>query len=71
MQEIKKLNNDPTIHGMIVLMPLDSDNEIDSDLVLDTVDADKDVDGLVLFFFFLLRNIVCRICKVLQWKVYH
>ncbi|XP_068219653.1 C-1-tetrahydrofolate synthase, cytoplasmic isoform X1 [Palaemon carinicauda] len=46
VQEVKKLNDDPKIHGMIVQMPLDSDNKIDSDLVLDTVSPDKDVDGL-------------------------
>lgn len=46
VQEVKKLNDDPSIHGMIVQMPLDSENKIDSDLVLDTVSADKDVDGL-------------------------
>ncbi|KAK7072247.1 C-1-tetrahydrofolate synthase, cytoplasmic, partial [Halocaridina rubra] len=46
IQEVKKINNDPNIHGMIVQMPLDSDNKIDSDLVLDTVSPDKDVDGL-------------------------
>ncbi|XP_047484356.1 C-1-tetrahydrofolate synthase, cytoplasmic-like isoform X1 [Penaeus chinensis] len=46
VQEVKKLNNDPNIHGMIVQMPLESDNEIDSDLVLDTISPDKDVDGL-------------------------
>ncbi|XP_045603715.1 C-1-tetrahydrofolate synthase, cytoplasmic isoform X2 [Procambarus clarkii] len=46
VQEVKKLNNDPTIHGIIVQMPLDSEKDIDSDLVLDTVSPDKDVDGL-------------------------
>ncbi|XP_042860886.1 C-1-tetrahydrofolate synthase, cytoplasmic-like isoform X3 [Penaeus japonicus] len=46
VQEVKKLNNDPSIHGMIVQMPLESDNDIDSDLVLDTISPDKDVDGL-------------------------
>lgn len=46
VHEIKKLNADPSIHGMIVQMPLDCDAKIDSDLVLDTVSPDKDVDGL-------------------------
>ncbi|KAK8385229.1 hypothetical protein O3P69_012202 [Scylla paramamosain] len=46
VHEIKKLNADPTVHGMIVQMPLDCEEKIDSDLVLDTVSADKDVDGL-------------------------
>lgn len=38
---------------MIVQMPLESDNEIDSDLVLDTISPDKDVDGWVSFFIIL------------------
>ncbi|KAK3865534.1 hypothetical protein Pcinc_028863 [Petrolisthes cinctipes] len=46
VQEVKKLNNDPNIHGMIVQVPLDADTEIDSDLVLDTISPNKDVDGL-------------------------
>ncbi|KAG0713830.1 C-1-tetrahydrofolate synthase, cytoplasmic [Chionoecetes opilio] len=45
VREIKKMNADPAIHGMIVQMPLDTDEKMDSDLVLDTVAADKDVDG--------------------------
>ncbi|XP_076066035.1 pug C-1-tetrahydrofolate synthase, cytoplasmic isoform X2 [Oratosquilla oratoria] len=46
VQEVRKLNNDPSIHGMIVQMPLDSEENIDSDLVLDTISPSKDVDGL-------------------------
>ena len=41
-----KLNADPTVHGIIVQMPLDSDEAIDSALVTDAVSPDKDVDGL-------------------------
>lgn len=44
--KIKALNEDPAVDGIIVQMPLDSDQEIDSHLVTDTVAADKDVDGL-------------------------
>nr|CAD7456254.1 unnamed protein product [Timema tahoe] len=44
--KIRKLNEDPSIHGIIVQMPLDSDNTINSHLVTDTVSPDKDVDGL-------------------------
>ncbi|XP_043501518.1 C-1-tetrahydrofolate synthase, cytoplasmic isoform X1 [Polistes fuscatus] len=43
---VNKLNNDPTIHGIIVQMPLDSINEINSHLITDTVSPSKDVDGL-------------------------
>lgn len=43
---LEKLNNDSTIHGIIVQMPLDCDNKIDSHLVTDYVSPAKDVDGL-------------------------
>lgn len=43
---LDKLNNDPKIHGIIVQMPLDSENQIDSHLITDTVSPSKDVDGL-------------------------
>ncbi|MCL4120378.1 UNVERIFIED_CONTAM: hypothetical protein GTU68_018262, partial [Idotea baltica] len=46
LQEINKLNNDPTVHGMIVQLPLDSSQDIDSDLIVDSISKDKDVDGL-------------------------
>lgn len=42
---LKKLNLDPNVHGIIVQMPLDSTNVIDSHLVTDYVSPDKDVDG--------------------------
>lgn len=42
---LNKLNMDPNVHGIIVQMPLDSENKIDSHLITDTVSADKDVDG--------------------------
>ncbi|KAK6621931.1 C-1-tetrahydrofolate synthase, cytoplasmic [Polyplax serrata] len=43
---LEKLNNDANIHGIIVQMPLDSINKIDSHLVTDYVIPEKDVDGL-------------------------
>jgi len=46
LTEINKLNNDPKIHGIIVQMPLDSLNPIDSHLITDAVSPEKDVDGL-------------------------
>jgi len=46
LSRLRKLNDDPNIHGIIVQMPLDSDNKIDSHLVTDSVDPSKDVDGL-------------------------
>lgn len=45
MQAIKKLNNDPKVHGIIVQMPLDSIHKIDSHLITDLVSPEKDVDG--------------------------
>jgi methylenetetrahydrofolate dehydrogenase (NADP+)/methenyltetrahydrofolate cyclohydrolase/formyltetrahydrofolate synthetase len=43
--KLKKLNGDPGIHGIIVQMPLDTDNSIDSHLITDAVSPEKDVDG--------------------------
>lgn len=45
LSKLKKLNEDPNVHGIIVQMPLDSVNKIDSHLITDTVSPDKDVDG--------------------------
>jgi methylenetetrahydrofolate dehydrogenase (NADP+)/methenyltetrahydrofolate cyclohydrolase/formyltetrahydrofolate synthetase len=46
LMKLKKLNGDPNIHGIIVQMPLDTDNTIDSHLITDAVCPEKDVDGL-------------------------
>uniref|UniRef100_A0A1B0CH43 C-1-tetrahydrofolate synthase, cytoplasmic n=2 Tax=Lutzomyia longipalpis TaxID=7200 RepID=A0A1B0CH43_LUTLO len=46
LMKLSRLNNDPTIHGIIVQMPLDCVNEIDAHLITDSVSPDKDVDGL-------------------------
>ncbi len=45
-ETIERLNSDPSVHGMIVQLPLDSSNEIDSEDILNTIDPNKDVDGL-------------------------
>lgn len=50
--QLDELNNDPNVHGIIVQMPLDSENKIDSDLVTDYVSPEKDVDGYVFFITF-------------------
>jgi len=39
LAEIKILNEDPAVHGIIVQMPLDSENTIDAHLVTDAVNA--------------------------------
>ena len=46
MQEIQRLNEDPAIDGIIVQLPLDTINKIDSDSVIDQIEQSKDVDGL-------------------------
>ncbi|XP_055712427.1 C-1-tetrahydrofolate synthase, cytoplasmic [Phlebotomus papatasi] len=46
LMKLQRLNNDPTIHGIIVQMPLDCVNEIDAHLITDSVSPSKDVDGL-------------------------
>lgn len=40
------MNDDPTVHGIIVQMPLDCEYDIDSHRVTDAVSPEKDVDGL-------------------------
>jgi len=46
LAKLKNLNEDNNVHGIIVQMPLDSDNPIDSHLITDSVSPSKDVDGL-------------------------
>ena len=45
LNKLNHLNNDSNTHGIIVQMPLDSVNKINSHLITDTVSPDKDVDG--------------------------
>jgi methylenetetrahydrofolate dehydrogenase (NADP+)/methenyltetrahydrofolate cyclohydrolase/formyltetrahydrofolate synthetase len=45
LEEINRLNEDPKVHGIIVQMPLDTDNPVDSHKITDAVDPSKDVDG--------------------------
>jgi len=46
LTEIDKLNNDSSVHGIIVQMPLDSDEKIEGSIALNAVSQTKDVDGL-------------------------
>jgi len=46
LTKIRELNENPDVHGIIVQMPLDTTEDIDSHLVTDAVAANKDVDGL-------------------------
>ncbi len=41
---VEELNADPSIHGILVQMPLP--NHIDSTTIISTIDPEKDVDGL-------------------------
>lgn len=45
ISKVNKLNDDPNVHGIIVQMPLDSVNEINSHMITDLVSPEKDVDG--------------------------
>lgn len=59
--KLKKLNDDPNIHGIIVQMPLDCDNKIDSHLITDSVSPDKDVDGcvpIIYDYLYTVRSVV-------------
>ncbi|KAG1660207.1 C-1-tetrahydrofolate synthase, cytoplasmic [Nymphon striatum] len=42
---VKNLNADPSVHGIIVQLPLDCVNHIDSDAAINSVSVEKDVDG--------------------------
>ncbi|XP_048732585.1 C-1-tetrahydrofolate synthase, cytoplasmic-like isoform X1 [Ostrea edulis] len=46
LETVEKLNNDPSVHGIIVQLPLDTVNDIDAHLVTNTIKPEKDVDGL-------------------------
>lgn len=43
LDEIKKLNDDQRVHGILVQLPLP--NHIDEGIVIETIDPNKDVDG--------------------------
>ncbi|XP_078516439.1 C-1-tetrahydrofolate synthase, cytoplasmic [Lissotriton helveticus] len=43
---ITSLNEDSAVHGLIVQLPLDSDNPLDTERVTNAVSPNKDVDGL-------------------------
>nr|XP_033807737.1 C-1-tetrahydrofolate synthase, cytoplasmic [Geotrypetes seraphini] len=46
LRSIASLNEDSAIHGLIVQLPLDSDNPINTEKVTNAVAPEKDVDGL-------------------------
>uniref|UniRef100_A0AAY4DLN1 C-1-tetrahydrofolate synthase, cytoplasmic n=1 Tax=Denticeps clupeoides TaxID=299321 RepID=A0AAY4DLN1_9TELE len=46
LHSIREVNNDSSVHGLIVQLPLDSVNKIDTEKVTNAVAPEKDVDGL-------------------------
>ncbi|XP_060576562.1 C-1-tetrahydrofolate synthase, cytoplasmic-like isoform X2 [Ruditapes philippinarum] len=46
LHAVQKLNDDPTVHGIIVQLPLDTTSEVDTHLVTNAIRPEKDVDGL-------------------------
>ncbi|XP_028676965.1 C-1-tetrahydrofolate synthase, cytoplasmic [Erpetoichthys calabaricus] len=46
LRNIVQINEDPSIHGLIVQLPLDSVNPINTEKVTNAVSPEKDVDGL-------------------------
>ncbi|KAF6039628.1 MTHFD1 [Bugula neritina] len=46
LETVNSLNADSSIHGIIVQLPLDTNQTIDSHLVTNSISAEKDVDGL-------------------------
>lgn len=46
LQKVNDLNMDPNVHGIIVQLPLETDEPIDADTATDAILPHKDVDGL-------------------------
>lgn len=46
IEEIKKLNKDKSIHGIMVQLPLPADLKVHTKEVVEAIDPKKDVDGL-------------------------
>uniref|UniRef100_A0AAR2JT10 C-1-tetrahydrofolate synthase, cytoplasmic n=1 Tax=Pygocentrus nattereri TaxID=42514 RepID=A0AAR2JT10_PYGNA len=46
LQSIRNVNNNSSVHGLIVQLPLDSVNRINTEKVTNAVAPEKDVDGL-------------------------
>ncbi|KAM7157909.1 C-1-tetrahydrofolate synthase, cytoplasmic isoform 2-T2 [Molossus nigricans] len=46
LKYITSLNEDLTIHGLLVQLPLDSENPINTEAVVNAIAPEKDVDGL-------------------------
>jgi 5,10-methylene-tetrahydrofolate dehydrogenase/methenyl tetrahydrofolate cyclohydrolase len=44
---VDQLNKDPSVHGIIVQLPFDSEKPIDANKITNLVAPHKDVDGFV------------------------
>jgi len=56
LSEINKYNSDSSVHGIIVQMPLDCIENIDSHLITNAVSPEKDVDGLIYLIIYTCCN---------------
>lgn len=45
LKYVTSLNEDQTVHGFIVQLPLDSENPINTEAVVNAIIPEKDVDG--------------------------
>eukprot|EP00049_Salpingoeca_infusionum_P017983 m.355260 g.355260 ORF g.355260 m.355260 type:complete len:927 (-) comp17207_c0_seq1:155-2935(-) len=45
---VKALNEDASVHGILVQLPLDCDNQVDETRLTNSISSEKDVDGLTL-----------------------
>uniref|UniRef100_A0AAR2JED9 C-1-tetrahydrofolate synthase, cytoplasmic n=1 Tax=Pygocentrus nattereri TaxID=42514 RepID=A0AAR2JED9_PYGNA len=48
LQSIRNVNNNSSVHGLIVQLPLDSVNRINTEKVTNAVAPEKDVDGVII-----------------------
>uniref|UniRef100_A0A5S6QRP1 C-1-tetrahydrofolate synthase, cytoplasmic n=1 Tax=Trichuris muris TaxID=70415 RepID=A0A5S6QRP1_TRIMR len=48
VEHLKALNCDPFVHGIIVQLPLDIDEPVDTEAIINTIDSTKDIDGLTI-----------------------
>ncbi|XP_074602519.1 NAD-dependent methylenetetrahydrofolate dehydrogenase [Brevipalpus obovatus] len=46
VKQLKVLNEDSSVHGIIVQLPFDCENNINADMITNLIDPSKDVDGL-------------------------
>ncbi|XP_072541145.1 C-1-tetrahydrofolate synthase, cytoplasmic isoform X3 [Salminus brasiliensis] len=46
LRSIEQINENPAVHGLIIQLPIDSINPIDTDKMTNAVAPEKDVDGL-------------------------